>query len=68
MALGLGAVVALFTVVHAVLLRPLPFPQADRLVEAYEVNRSGHETQVARRQLCGVASRQPQLCATGNGR
>ena len=47
MALGLGAVVALFTVVHAVLLRPLPFPQADRLVEAYEVNQSGHETQVA---------------------
>jgi predicted permease len=35
MAIGIGASVALFTVVRSVLLRPLPFPQSDRLVALY---------------------------------
>jgi predicted permease len=35
MAIGIGASVSLFTVIHSVLLRPLPFPRADRLVAIY---------------------------------
>jgi hypothetical protein len=36
LALCLGANAAIFAVVQAVLIRPLPFPDADRLVYAYD--------------------------------
>jgi predicted permease len=44
MALGIGANVALFTVVRGVLLKPLPFQDPDRLVMLYESGLLGGET------------------------
>src|SRR6516164_7138236 len=38
LALGVGAVIAIFSVVDAVLLKPLPFRQPDRLLTVYEKN------------------------------
>src|SRR5687767_9545525 len=38
-ALGVGGSTAVFSVVYAVLLRPLPYPRPDRLVELFEDNR-----------------------------
>lgn len=36
LALGIGANTAIFSVIESALLRPLPFPNADRLVRTYE--------------------------------
>ena len=47
LAIGLAAALALYAVVDAVLLRALPFPGADRLVELHEVAADGHAMALA---------------------
>lgn len=44
MALGIGANTAVFSVVHSLLLQPLPFPDADQLVRRAGGHLMSHST------------------------
>src|SRR5574341_1494860 len=47
LALGTGATTAIYSVAHGVLLRPLPYPEPDRIVAIHELTSKGKPSRVA---------------------
>ena len=61
LALGIGASTAIFSVVDGVLLRPLPYPNADRMVQIREVNARGSQMPVTEPNFLDVRQRSQTL-------
>ena len=63
LALGIGATTAIFSTVNAVVLRPLPVPGADRLVELYEVWRDAGRGNMSAGNFVDMAAEQQSFSA-----
>src|ERR1700704_4609954 len=61
LALGIGACTAIFSVVDGVLLRSLPYPEAERLVELQEVTAKGSRISFAEPNFLDLRARSHTL-------
>jgi predicted permease len=68
LSLGIGANTAIFSVVDAVLLRPLPYPDQDRLVVVHESTRPQPDLSLSYPNFLDLRSRQRSLAALGVAR
>jgi len=57
LALGIGACTAIFSVVDGVLLRPLPYPHPEEIVQLREINSAGRQISFAEPNFRDVRSR-----------
>lgn len=58
LSIGLAATTAIYSIVHAVLLTPLPFPESEKLVRIYEQSGDGHSMAVAAANASDLSARQ----------
>ena len=58
LALGIGASTTIFSVLDAVLLRPLPYPNQERIVELRELDEKGHGMSFAEPNFNDLVARQ----------
>ncbi len=61
LALGIGACAAIFSIVDAVLLRPLPYPDAARVVELKEISAKGTRMNFAEPNFADLRARNHSL-------
>ena len=61
--LGIGACTAIFSIVDAVLLRPLPYPEAKKIVSVREVDAKGRQITFAEPNFLDVRARNHTLAA-----
>src|SRR5688500_3109121 len=61
--LGIGACTAIFSIVDAVLLRPLPYPAAEKIVSLREVDAKGRQITFAEPNFLDVRARNHTLAA-----
>ena len=57
LALAIGACTAIFSVVDGVLLRSLPYPEAERIVQLRELNPAGKQIRFAEPNFLDVRAR-----------
>src|SRR3954469_24320268 len=66
LALGIGAATAIFSVVHAVLLRPLPYPHPERLVRVWNSWNETPDARLSVPELLDYRARVPSVQLAGH--